>query len=371
MSVTSKYRKLLSKGELHADPVQARAVALLEDLAKRLKGYKPGKKSWPFGRTKPAPRGIYLHGDVGRGKSMLMDLFFDVAPLRHKRRVHFHAFMIEVHDAIFEWRQMSPRKRARQKNFVKDAGDDPIRPVAKGIAQHATLLCFDEFQVTDVADAMILGRLFEALFEFGVVIVATSNREPDTLYEDGINRQLFLPFIELIKDRMELFHLDHGTDYRLDRIVGQPVYYTPLDAKAEAALDAAFLALTDVKRGEPLEIEVKGRTIRVPEQARHVARFSFHDLCSEALGAADYLALVEHFHTFIISGIPKLGPENRNEAKRFVTLIDSLYENHRRLVASAAAAPENLYEEGDGSFEFARTVSRLLEMQSRDYLESD
>ncbi len=368
MSVISKYRDLVRAGEVRQDAAQELAVEKLELLSHRLKGYRPDKKRRLFGRAEPEPEGLYIYGDVGRGKSMLMDLFFDVVSLRKKRRVHFHAFMLEVHDAIFQWRQLSPRDRAKQPHFVKDAGDDPIQPVARGIANEAVLLCFDEFQVNDVADAMILGRLFEALFSFGVVVVATSNRRPDALYEDGLNRQLFVPFITLIKDKMDVHHLDSMTDYRLDRIKGMQVYYHPLTKAHGRALDAAFETLTDQARGAPLEIEVKGRQVTVPEQARGVARFAFADLCGQPLGAADYLAIAEKFHTLIVADIPQMSVDNRNEAKRLVTLIDALYENRRRLIASAEVAPEDLYPAGDGSFEFARTVSRLIEMQSEEYL---
>lgn len=368
MSVIETYRALAATGEVRPDPAQELAIEQLEIICHRLANYNPGKRRWLFGKAEPEPRGFYIFGPVGRGKSMLMDLFFEAAPLSAKRRVHFHAFMGEVHQAVFDWRQMDDATRAKQPNYIKDAGDDPIRPVAKAIAQEATLLCFDEFQVEDVADAMILGRLFEAFFAHGVVVVATSNRAPKDLYLNGLNRQLFEPFIELIKEKMDLHHLAGQKDYRLDRLAGVKVYHTPLGPEAEALLDDAFVKLTDEDEGAPLELEVLGRTLTIGEASRGVARMSFEALCVEALGAHDYLALCGVIDTLILEGIPKLTPDKRNEAKRFVTLVDTLYENHVRLVASAEAAPQELYPEGDGSFQFERTVSRLMEMQSEDYL---
>lgn len=368
MSVIDRYRALATAGEVNPDPVQELAIEQLEIIAHRLASYRPEKKRWLFGKAEPEPRGLYIFGPVGRGKSMLMDLFFEAAPVEAKRRVHFHAFMAEIHQAIFSWRKMSPAERAREPNYIREAGDDPIRPVARKVANEATLLCFDEFQVEDVADAMILGRLFEAFFDFGVVVVATSNRGPKELYKDGLNRQLFMPFVDLMCDRMDLYHLSGGHDYRLDRLAGAPVYHTPLGAEATRALDQAFLKLTDEAHGKPLGLDVMGRTVTISQAAKGVARASFNDLCAEALGAQDYLALAEAFDTLILDDIPQLGPEKRNEAKRFVTLIDTLYENHVRLVASAAAPPSQLYREGDGSFAFERTVSRLMEMQSESWL---
>lgn len=368
MSVIGTYRDLVRAGEVTQDPAQELAVEMLERLSRRLKAYKPGRRRRLFGKPEPQPDGMYIFGDVGRGKSMLMDLFYDVAPVEPKRRVHFHAFMLEVHDAIFAWRQMDTKERAKQPNFVKEAGDDPIQPVAKAIAAGATLLCFDEFQVSDVADAMILSRLFEALLGFGVIVVATSNRAPSDLYADGLNRQLFLPFIALLEKELDVHHLDSMTDYRLNRIKGQPVYHAPLGTKADDALAQAFYALTDEKSGTPCELELKGRKLLVPNAAKGVARFTFAQLCENPLGAADYLAIAGAFHTVVLADIPQMSPEKRNEAKRFVTLIDALYENKIRLIASAASAPGELYDVGDGSFEFGRTVSRLIEMQSDDYL---
>lgn len=368
MSVIERYRELARSGEVTPDPVQELAIEQLEIIAHRLVTYNPAKKRWLFGKAEPEPRGLYIFGPVGRGKSMLMDLFFDAAPPPAKRRVHFHAFMAEIHQAIFHWRNLTPEQRAREPHFVKDAGDDPIRPVARKVASEASLLCFDEFQVDDVADAMILGRLFEAFFEFGVVVVATSNRAPKDLYVDGLNRQLFLPFIDLMCERMDIYQLNGQHDYRLDRLQGARVYHTPLGAQATHALDDTFRKLTDEEHGKPLDLPVLGRTLTIAQAAKGVARASFQELCVEALGAQDYLALAEVFDTLILDDIPVLGPEKRNEAKRFVMLIDTLYENHVRLIASAEAEPKDLYPRGDGSFAFERTVSRLMEMRSQSWL---
>jgi len=359
------YRARIEAGEIAADQAQARAAQRLQHLHDDLSDWQPGKKVGPFavlgfGRAVTPPEGVYIWGGVGRGKSMLMDLFFDHAPVAHKRRVHFHAFMQDVHERIFQWRQ---REKAGE---VK--GGDPIPPVARSLAKEAALLCFDEFQVQDIADASILGRLFTQLFELGVVVVATSNIAPDDLYADGLNRQRLLPFIALVKDRMDVVHLDSATDYRLDRLMGLPVYYTPADAAAHAALDEAFKHLTDHTRGEPQVLSLKGRALHVPEAMHGVARFSFSDLCAKPLGAADYLKIAQCFHTVLIDDVPVMGPERRNEAKRFVTLIDALYEGKTKLILSADAEPQNLYAKGDGAFAFERTVSRLMEMQSVDYM---
>jgi len=368
----AKYRELVRQGELIQDPVQELAAEQLQLLHGRLTDYDPSQDKGFLSFLKrpnkePAPRGLYLFGSVGCGKSLMMDMFFEDAPLAPKRRVHFHAFMLEVHAAIDAWRKLDPKERAAQPNYVKEAGDDPIQPVAKQIAQDSALLCFDEFQVTDIADAMILSRLFEALFAEGVVVVATSNRAPDELYEGGLNRQLFLPFIDLIKERMELLHMNSGTDYRLERLTGEPVYFCPLGPIADAQMQTVWRKLTDREMGEPETLTVQARDVPVPMAAKGVARFGFSDLAARALGSADYLAIAERYHTLLLDRIPRLSKDKRNEAKRFVTLIDVLYENKVRLVCSADGTPEELYPAGDGSFEFGRTVSRLQEMQSADW----
>lgn len=367
MSILEAYRAKLAAREIAEDPAQELAVEKLELLSHRLAHYRPGEDSWlqklSFGRKRePAPQGLYIYGDVGRGKSMLMDLFFSMAPVEKKRRVHFHAFMQEVHAEIFRYRQLSDDDAEKKKG-----GDDPIRPLAKKIAEANWLLCFDELQVADVADAMILGRLFEKLFERGVVVIATSNRAPDDLYQGGLNRQLFLPFIALFKDKLDVLHLAAQRDYRLQRLSREQVWFSPLSAKSTLALDRAWDLLTDAAEAKPMDLELLGRRLHVPEQARGVARFTFGDLCEANLGPADFLAIARTFHTVMIDGIPTLSPARRNEAKRFVTLVDTLYEAKVKLLATAEAPPETLYPEGDGAFEFQRCVSRLNEMQSEDY----
>ncbi|MFN3233189.1 MAG: cell division protein ZapE [Alphaproteobacteria bacterium] len=364
------YRALVKEGVLQHDSAQMLAAEKLQTLEQRLHSYRPGEGGgWRkfFSREKQeAPQGLYLYGGVGRGKSMLMDLFFETTCFTPKRRVHFNAFMLEIHDSVHRWRKLSQSQREAEGM----GGDDPIPPLAEKVAKEAMLLCFDEFQVTDVADAMILGRLFENMMEAGVVIVATSNRAPDTLYEGGLNRDLFLPTIDMLKTRLDVLHLASPTDYRMERIKGMPVYHVPLGAQADRELDESFEALTDQKTGEPMTIDVmQGRKLNVPEAAKGVARFTFDELCGKALGTADYLALTEHFHTLVLANIPLLNRDRRNEAKRFVTLIDTLYEAKAKLVCSAAGTPDELYPDGDGSFEFQRTVSRLIEMESHDYFE--
>ena len=354
MSLIKDYRGAVARGALKPDAAQERAARHLQTLADSLKRYRPAGFSL-FGRTRP-PRGVYLWGDVGRGKSMLMDLFYDaVDKPSAKRRVHFNAFMVEVHARIHAERQSGQ-------------SDDPIPPVARALADQATLLCFDEFQVTDVADAMILGRLFSQLFERGVVVVATSNTRPDDLYEGGLNRQLFLPFIDLMKERLDVVALDGEVDYRLHRLSGLNVYLTPLSPETDAAMDAAWLKLTDEKRPSPLTLTVLGRSLRVPKAAKGVARFTFDELCAQPLAAPDYLAIARSFHTVMIDRIPELSPAQRNEARRFVVLIDTLYDEGVKVICSAAVAPDRLYVDGDGADAFRRTVSRLIEMQSDDYL---
>jgi len=357
------YRALCRAQTIMGDPAQELAAEKLQSLHNALRDYEPSAGGWAerFGLARRAepPLGLYICGPVGRGKSMLMDLFFQTAPLEKKRRAHFHEFMLDVHARLHKIREDAKGK-------PREA--DLIAPLARGIAEETWLLCFDEFQVTNIADAMILGRLFEALFAAGLVVVATSNDAPDALYAGGLQRDRFEPFIALIKEKLDLLVLDGGTDYRLERIAGRPVYHAPLGAQATAALDRAFRDLTDLEAGPQAELDVQGRRVPVPQAARGVARFAFADLCEKPLGAADYIAIAKHFHTVLLDGIPKLTPEQRNEARRFATLIDALYEAKVRLICSAAAAPDELYIKGSHAKEFERTASRLFEMQSADYL---
>jgi cell division protein ZapE len=364
------WRQRVDAGSLNPDPDQERAAAALSELSGRLEGWKPGAKTL-FGKTKPAPRGLYLWGGVGRGKSMLMDLFIETAPVASRRRVHFHEFMQGAHARINRWRSLSKADRRRQPEYVKGAGEDPIPPVARSLASEARLLAFDEFHVTDIADAMILGRLFERLFAEGVVIVATSNRHPDDLYRDGINRQLFLPFIDLLKDRLDVMELDGGVDHRLRQLEAAPVYYCPLGADADHAMDLAWERLTSGATPQRCTLDVQGRELVVEREVAGVARFTFPELCARPLGAGDYLAIAGRFHTVLLDRVPKLSPDKRNEAKRFVTLIDALYEARTKLVMSADAEPDDLYPSGDGAFEFERTASRLMEMRTHEYLAAE
>jgi cell division protein ZapE len=371
-SPIERYRARLNAGQLQPDKAQARAAQALESLYRALKVYRPSSRrifGFRFGGNESdPPKGLYIHGDVGRGKSALMDMFYESAPTARRRRVHFNQFMTETHQRIHEWRNLSQRERSRRPEFVREAEDDPIAPVAKRILSEATLLCLDEFQVNDVADAMILGRLFEKLLASGVIIVLTSNTAPDDLYAGGLNRQLFLPFIALIKDRLEMVELNGPRDYRLEAMAGVTVYNTPLGPEADAAMDAAWRRLTDNATPEPLTLEVLERKILVPQAAGGVARFSFDALCGDALGAADYLALAQNFHTLLIDRIPRLGPEQSNEARRFTLLIDTLYDEKVKLVCSAASPPQELYTDGENAQAFRRAASRLMEMQSDDYL---
>jgi len=363
-ALLERYEGRIARDVIQADAAQAEAAAQLDDLVIRLG--KAGKGGW-FSKPDEVT-GLYLWGGVGRGKSMLMDMFFDAAPVKAKQRVHFHAFMRDVHNMIGAWRKLSPAERKRSEWRVKGAGDDPIAPVAKQIAESAHLLCFDEFQVKQIADAMILSRLFEALFARGVTVVATSNRHPDDLYTHGISRELFLPFIELLKIKCSIFELVTDRDYRLERLTEAPVWYSPLGMASGTAMEDAWNRLTLNAAARPCEVLNQGRSIPVPAAAAGVARFHFDDLCDKPLGAADYIAVAEQFHTVMVSSIPRLTPDRRDVAKRFTALIDALYEAKVNLVASAEAEPDDLYPDGDNSFEFQRTASRLHEMRSADYL---
>ncbi|WP_144186470.1 cell division protein ZapE [Elioraea rosea] len=374
------WRARVARGELMPDTAQEFAAERLQGLWRALAGYAPPapqlgqggllsafRARLGFGRSDGArqrrvredgtdvPQGLYLVGSVGRGKSMLMDLFFVSAPTERRRRVHFHAFMQEVQRFLHAHRQRSDEA-------------DPIPALADQVAERSILLCFDEFQVHDIADAMILGRLFEALFARGVIVVATSNTVPDELYRDGLQRERFLPFIAVIKERLEVIVLDGGRDYRRDRILGMRTWWAPADARADAALGRTFEELAGEGSPAPLVLEVLGRRVTLPLALNHVARADFEALCGVPLGPADYLALATHLHALVLDDIPRLSPQNFDRARRFITLIDALYEHRVKLVASAADIPDRLYERGENASMFQRTASRLMEMQSEDYL---
>lgn len=365
----SRYDALVADGAIREDAGQRRAAAALARLHDALASYDPPRLRL-FKRADP-PRGLYLWGGVGTGKSLLMDLFFEGAPVppEERRRVHFHAFCQDAQARIGAWRKMDDNaRRASPHRARREDLDDPIPHVAKALFERSRLLCFDEFQVSDVADAMILSRLFGAMWDRGAVVVATSNRRPDTLYEGGLNRKLFLPFIAEIEARCDVLHVDSGTDYRLERLTRAGVYHAPLGDAARAAVDEAWAKLTIGAAPRPRSFAVQGRTVTMPLAVGGAGRAHFDDLCRTALGPADYLAIANRFDTLVLDGVPVLTPEDRNEAKRFVTLIDALYEHRCKLIVSAAAEPDSLYPGGDGSFEFARTASRLHEMRSPDYL---
>lgn len=369
LSVAAAYQQKLRAGEIAPDAAQAQAIEALSRLEGELNALAEPSFSLPFlGRKKEPPRGVYLWGPVGRGKSMLMDLFFDSAPVTRKRRAHFHAFMGEIHALIDVFRKGDAA--VRRETFGATRGDDPIAAVAEKVAGETRLLCFDEFHVTDIADAMILGRLFEALFAKGVVVVATSNRAPDDLYRNGLNRQLFLPFIDQLKARLQVVRVAGPKDFRLDRLRGARVYFAPAAPETEAAFDALWWSLLDGAEEVGATLEVLGRKLRLPHAAGGHLRSSFVSLCGQALGAQDYLAVAERFHTVFLEDVPILTPDRRNEAARFVTLIDALYEAKTKLVMLAEAEPEALYPTGDGAFEFERTVSRLQEMRSEAWIEA-
>jgi cell division protein ZapE len=368
MSSLDLYEALIAAKKIERDRAQEKLLAHLTDLEQRVATHRSARRAnpvgWLFGSRESdgTNRGLYVYGDVGRGKTMLMDLFFEASPVVRKRRAHFHEFMADVHERVRAFRQQ-----------IKDGAiedEDPIRLTAAQIAEESWLLCFDEFHVTDIADAMILGRLFTRLFELGVMVIATSNVAPDELYKGGLNRSLFLPFIATLQRQMDVVRLDARTDFRLEKLEGQKVWHVPADDDAAAALDEAWRRLVGSASGMPQELSVKGRRLRVPRAAMGVARFFFHDLCEQPLGASDYLRIAHEFHTVIIDRIPVMGFDQRNAAKRFIILIDTFYDHAVKLVASAAAEPDGLYQADDGyeASEFRRTASRLIEMRSRSYL---
>ncbi len=363
----SHYQALVSSGAIEPDEAQAEVADAFAALERRLATYKPVRKQGLLGRLfadkDEAPlRGLYIHGEVGRGKTMLMDLFFQHSPVAHKRRAHFHEFMADVHERIHGYRQGVARGEI--------ANGDVIALTASAIFDEAWLLCFDEFHVTDIADAMILGRLFAKLFELGTVVVATSNVAPEDLYKGGLNRALFLPFIAQISDHMDVLRLDARTDFRLEKLTGARMWLVPADREADAALDRAWAKMTGNAPCQPRDIPIKGRTLHVPCSASGVARFSFADLCEKPLGASDYIRLARDYHTILVDRIPVMDYAERNAAKRFISLIDTLYDNAVKLMASAEADPVSLYlaSEGNEANEFKRTSSRLIEMSSESYL---
>ena len=365
----SHYQALLSSGAIERDAAQAEVADAFADLERRLAGYKPVRKQGLLGRLfadkdEPPPRGLYIHGEVGRGKTMLMDLFFQTCPVAHKRRAHFHEFMAEVHERIYTYRQNIARGE------LGNGNGDVIALTASAIFDEAWLLCFDEFHVTDIADAMILGRLFAKLFELGTVVVATSNVAPEDLYKGGLNRALFLPFIAQISEHMDVMRLDARTDFRLEKLTGVKMWLVPADHDADAALDQAWARMTGNAKCRPRDISIKGRILHVPCSADGVARFSFADLCEKPLAASDYLRLAHDYHTILVDRIPVMDYSDRNAAKRFIALIDTLYDNAVKLMASAEADPLSLYvaTEGYEANEFKRTASRLIEMSSESYL---
>lgn len=351
---TARYAELVASGAVSADGAQQALVQQFDLLIERL-GTKPGLFARLARRTAPV-RGIYVHGEVGRGKTMLMDIFFALAPTEAKRRVHFSAFMGDVQDRLHAARA--------------GGASDPVQPVAEAIARETRLLCLDEFQVTDIADAMILARLFSALFDRGLVLVATSNVAPKDLYKNGLNRPLFVPFIDLLEQHVDVVRLDVPNDFRMQKLSGEPVYITPLGPEADARLDAIWEKLTGVPAGKPDILRTRGREIAIPQAHDGVARFAFPDLCDAPLASHDFLQIARAYHTVLVDRIPVMRPEQRNAARRFIMLVDGLYDYHVNLVASAAAEPDGLYmgASGNEAFAFARTVSRLVEMRSSEYL---
>ena len=369
ISISARYADLVAAGEIARDPAQDALAIRLDRLNERLDTHRLARKSsslgWLFATREKGQhplKGLYIHGEVGRGKTMLMDLFFEASTVRRKRRAHFHEFMADVHERVHAYRQKI--------KSGEPANGDPIARTAADIADETWLLCFDEFHVTDIADAMILGRLFTVLFERGVIVVATSNVEPDELYKDGLNRSLFLPFIALLRRHMDAVRLAARSDFRLEKLTSVKVWHVPADAAADRALDEAWRRLALGHEGSPVELAVKGHVVHVPRAARGVARFTFTELCERPLGAIDYLRLAREFQAIVLDRVPVMDYAQRNEAKRFIALIDTLYDNAVKLVASAAAAPMDLYraDEGYEAQEFRRTASRLIEMGSQGYL---
>lgn len=358
----------VESGALNADSAQTEMARALDGVMERLVGYDPNPGLFGLFKSNTAPKGLYLHGGVGRGKSMLMDVFFRLCPVASKRRVHFHAFLIDVHARINAWRKLDQKTRRASPYHKRADGDDPIAPVARQLVSEAYLLCFDEFQVTDIGDASILGRLFDAMWAEGVVIVATSNRPPEGLYKDGLNRSRFLPFIQRMPDHLVIHDVTGDTDHRLRMLSAAPVYYSPLNEETRTAMDQTWARLSGRAALRLAMLIVQGRELRFEQTASGMLRETFAALCERPLGAADYLAIAETFHTVMVDGVPVMTRENRNEAKRFVALIDALYETRTKLVMSADGPPQDLYPSGDGAFEFERTVSRLIEMQSEAYL---
>jgi cell division protein ZapE len=368
-TVTAQYAALVAAGEIERDAAQEDVAAQLTRLNERLAMHRLARKSsslgWMFGKRVDHARelkGLYIWGDVGRGKTMLMDMFFATCPVQRKRRAHFHQFMLDVHERLNAYRQ--------KLKHGETLASDPIHMTAEDLAEEAWVLCFDEFHVTDIADAMILGRLFTRMFERGVVVVATSNVEPEELYKDGLNRALFIPFIVLLMERMDVVRLEARTDFRMEKLTGVNVWHVPANEAADRALDEAWRRLTGGRNGNALDLMVKGHHLHVPRAAMGVARFSFHDLCELPLGAIDYLRIAHDFHTVIIDHVPVMNFSTRNEAKRFIALIDTLYDRGVKLIASAAAEPDALYQADEGyeADEFKRTASRLVEMGSAEYL---
>ncbi len=373
MSVISAYREKANSGLLEFDMNQAQAAEILTALQLRLKNYRPDAFRL-FSSREPAPQGIFIYGKVGRGKSMLMDLFYENTDFAKKRRVHFHEFMAQTHNEINIWRKLSPFERKKQSHFVKDAGDDPIAPVAQKIVNEARLLCFDEFQITDIADAMILGRLFDALWARDCVIVATSNRHPKDQYQNGLNRQIVLPFLARLETELEVHSLDSNRDYRLERLEKEARYYSTLGKDAHDFAKRTWDRLTFAALPIAQKILVEGRETNINKTVAGVAWFEFNELCGDysgsqsPLGVRDYLEIARVFNTIIIENVPKLGKDKANEAARFRNLIDALYEAKTKLILTIECELGELYSEGTQSFEFERTISRLHEMQSHQYL---